>query len=200
MAGAKALARAERKERQDAKFALAKAKLVERVHPPTEPIIACTPDVDKTPRLAPHLQHAANKQQQQPKAIYNASRFTSPVTWCARRADLLGEWSWGEPRSWEADEWSSVIEPPLQNFETMTWAEIDKCTSDTGHKLHHTHSIEDVIDEAQDRWLALDLAEFETIFRFRLGGVRRLWGFIVQAHFHIIWWDRDHSIYPTEPS
>lgn len=28
---------------------------------------------------------------------------------------------------------------------------------------------------------------------------RLAWGFIVQAHFHFVWWDREHSLYPTEP-
>jgi len=52
----------------------------------------------------------------------------------------------------------------------------------------------DHIDKPKDRWRELDLEQFESIFRFRLGDQkRRTWGFIVQAHFHMVWWDRNHS-------
>jgi hypothetical protein len=90
--------------------------------------------------------------------------------------------------------------PPFDEFERLTWQEVDKASSESGHKMHHGHEVADLRDEAQDRWRALDLEQYDTTFRFRLGGTRRVWGFIVQAHFHAVWWDRNHKIYPTEPS
>jgi len=64
--------------------------------------------------------------------------------------------------------------------------------------MHHGHEVSDLVSEAQKRWIALDLEQFDSVFRFRLGGTKRVWGYIVQAHFHIVWWDRLHSIYPSE--
>jgi hypothetical protein len=36
------------------------------------------------------------------------------------------------------------------------------------------------------------------MFRFRLAGERRLWGYRVGRTFHVVWWDWDHKVYPTE--
>jgi len=39
----------------------------------------------------------------------------------------------------------------------------------------------------------------ESIFRFRLSNMRRLWGFRVVNQFQILWYDPEHNIYPTDP-
>lgn len=39
-----------------------------------------------------------------------------------------------------------------------------------------------------------------TIFRFRLSGEKRLWGFRKGATFHAVLWDPEHKVFPTEPS
>jgi hypothetical protein len=112
------------------------------------------------------------------------------------RIDHLGEWSWAEPRAWTDDEWARDIEPSFREFERMTWAQVDRFASGGGHKMHHAQEFERIVDEAQQRWMALDLAEFaDSIFRFRLGNTKRAWGFIVQAHFHMVWYERQHKIH-----
>jgi hypothetical protein len=59
--------------------------------------------------------------------------------------------------------------------------------------------MEILADEAQYR--AAELEKFsDTIFRFRLGSTKRLWGFRVVNHFEVIWYDPNHEIYPTEPA
>ena len=50
---------------------------------------------------------------------------------------------------------------------------------------------------AQRRWRDLEYEEFDVLFRFRLGNLKRAWGIVVQSHFFMVWWDRTHSIYPT---
>lgn len=37
----------------------------------------------------------------------------------------------------------------------------------------------------------------DAIARFRLGGTERLYGFLVGHEFHILWWDKDHEIWPS---
>lgn len=64
--------------------------------------------------------------------------------------------------------------------------------------MHHEQGVGSLLDEAQNRWLELGLEEFDTAFRFRLGGKRRFWGFRVQGHFFGVWWDREHSLYPVD--
>ncbi|BBQ51281.1 hypothetical protein WP2S18C03_03620 [Aeromonas veronii] len=198
--GKKSEARALRKAQALERFEASKPTLLSKVDAEQQPRQIAIPPLNDGPRLAPHLERAIAAAEKTPKAIKDGSRFGSLVTWCCTKADLEDIWSWGEHRAWEQHEWDEVIHPPFKDFAKLTWKEIDSHSSDTGHKKHHDHGVSDLIEEAQQRWRDLDLEQFETVFRFRLGNTGRVWGFIVQAHFHIVWWDRKHSIYPTEKS
>jgi len=46
----------------------------------------------------------------------------------------------------------------------------------------------------------LDETFGDEMFRFRLGGTARLWGFRANRTFHVVWWDPLHKVYPTEAS
>jgi len=133
----------------------------------------------------------------QPRALADGSRFAAQVTWCMRRRDVQGKWTWGEDRAWTEEEWRDIIEPAFLEYERLTWGEIDQRASGTGHKMHHFQELHTLVTEAQERWFDLGLEEFDTLFRFRLGGTRRFWGYILQAHFFGVWWDRAHGIYPV---
>jgi hypothetical protein len=85
----------------------------------------------------------------------------------------------------------------MNNLAQLTWGEVDQFSSDAGHKMHHGHEISDLVEEAQERWRRLGLEQYDSVFRFRLGGTRRFWGVIVQGHFYGVWWDRVHAIYPV---
>ncbi|MDI3384007.1 hypothetical protein ACFPPF_21980 [Xenophilus aerolatus] len=197
--GKKAAARQERKARLFEKFEAAKASLVARVNVGDEPKVAEILPSDATPRLAPHLIRELERKEREPKAQKDGSRFESRMTWCITQADREGHWPWKEPRDWTAHEWETLIRPPLTDLAALTWAEIDRLSSDTGHRMHHGHELSEIRIEAQRRWLELDLEQFDTVFRFRIGGQKsRAWGFVAQAHFHLVWWDREHSIYPTD--
>lgn len=59
-------------------------------------------------------------------------------------------------------------------------------------------SIETVEKCAQDDLARLGLDEIigdAPLFRFRLGGRKRLWGFRSDRVFHAVWWDTDHAVY-----
>lgn len=198
--GKKSEARALKKALAQEKFEANKAKFVAKVSGSDQPRQAVALPTNNRPRVAPHLARMAAEQEKLPKTAKDGSRFSSRVTWCITKADREDSWSWGEPRDWQQDEWDEVIHPPLQHFAALTWQEVDQFSSETGHKMHHGHEITDLREEAQNRWQALDLDQYDSVFRFRLGGTRRVWGFVVQAHFHAVWWDRYHNIYPTEPS
>lgn len=198
--------KSEERERRKAcaleKFEASKATLISKITANHQPRLVVKPFVNDKPRLAPHLGRTIAQAERSPKAIKDGSRFGSLVTWCISKADRAEHWSWGEPRDWEDHEWTLTIHPAFKNFEQLTWGEIDKCSSggNEGHKMHHSHEIDDLIDEAQERWRQLNFEQYDSIFRFRLGGQKcRAWGFIVQSHFYFVWWDRNHSIYPTSP-
>lgn len=197
--GNKRDARKAKKIRAQKKFEASKPAFLAKVTiDAPKPRQIVTSSLDSSPRVAPHLAREVAKT---PKTDMDGSRFGSRVTWCITKADREDNWSWSEPRQWSDEEWDNTIYPPLHQFEQLTWQEIDQFSSDTGHKMHHGHEVGDLINEAQDRWRQINLEEYDSVFRFRLGGQkRRAWGFIVQSHFYFIWWDREHKIYPTEPN
>jgi hypothetical protein len=119
------------------------------------------------------------------------------MRWTTEHADCEDDWSWG-PRQWSAADWAEVIFPKLANFQTMLWREIERATTDTGHHMHHSMSVEVICDECQTRLLELEKVDGD-IYRFRLGNRRRLWGFRVLNIFEILWYDPSHRVYPTDP-
>lgn len=114
--------------------------------------------------------------------------------------DRSGFWARsGAEREWTNGQWSAV-EASFSEWTKLTWAEIDQHTTDSGHKKHHGMPVEAICEEAQGRLLELDRLEADTIFRFRLGNKPRLWGFRHGAHFDLLWYDREHDVYPTDPA
>lgn len=37
----------------------------------------------------------------------------------------------------------------------------------------------------------------DSLARFRLGGTQRLYGFLIDHEFHVLWWDPNHEIWPS---
>jgi hypothetical protein len=188
--------KAQRKAERQAKFEAEKGALLQRMAPDVGPRLHALPLTNSNPRLAPHLQRLVANERT-PKAHKNGSHFAVKVTWCTSKGDTVGAWSWKEHRAWSAMEFDSDIKPQMDHFTQLTWAEVDGLNSGTQHKMHHHHEVGDIIPEAQDRWREIGLEEYDTLFRFRLGAKKRLWGFIAQGHFHAVWWDRVHAIYPV---
>jgi hypothetical protein len=180
----KAEARIARKAERALKQAEKSARLLERPDG-AEIRLAVAPEGDRAIRAG------AN-----PGSIYHMK-----MTWTVDTADCEGAWESGTPRQWGETCWDQTISPKLAEWQKLTWGEIDQFT--TGgkdrHKMHHSMDMEILADEAQYR--AAELEKFsDTIFRFRLGSTKRLWGFRVVNHFEVIWYDPNHEIYPTEPA
>ena len=192
----KAEKREERKRLQEEQFERAKAKFLAQVQVSGEPKIAHLPSAEKL-RLAVGVDPATLDIPQQPRVSVSGSILHLQVTWCVRKRDVAGTWSWQEMRLWSDHEWEQTIHPAFDQFERLTWAEVQKQISGEGHLMHHEHELPTVCEEAQARWIELGLEEFDTLFRFRLGNTRRFWGFRIGGHFFGVWWEREHNIYPT---
>lgn len=86
----------------------------------------------------------------------------------------------------------------------LTWGEIMSQMTGPYHRRrpkHNSYNFGAVCATAQCRLAELRLDEiFEEFFRFRLSGEKRLWGFRTGDVFHLLWWDPDHGVYPTERS
>lgn len=136
--------------------------------------------------------------EKQPRASENPnSIYSLPVRWSCDDPDLEGSWTWGVARQWAQRDWDTHIEPRLMEFARLTWGEIDVFSSDSGHKMHHNMDVEDICEEAQLRLMEIERYQ-DTIFRFRLGNLQRLWGFRILDEFIMIWYDPTHKIYPVD--
>lgn len=125
-----------------------------------------------------------------------------PMTWCASKSDVEGRWTWDEPRAWTDWEWESNVSPSLDQMRNGTWKDIlyvQKAKARDGKVVpkHHAQEVSSLVKEARDRWLFLQLDEFEEAFRFRFGSTVRAWGIRVGGHFFLVWWERHHRIYPV---
>lgn len=86
----------------------------------------------------------------------------------------------------------------------LKWSEIER--QNTGGRnrrsKHHSQPLGSLTSGAQSdlRKRKLDETFGDEMFRFRLSGTKRLWGFRDGQTFHVVWWDPDHAVYPTEPS
>ena len=50
---------------------------------------------------------------------------------------------------------------------------------------------------ARTRLETAGLADQTKIWRLALGGKPRLYGFLVGNIFHVVWWDREHEVWPS---
>ena len=191
----------EREARKKAKELKRKAKSVKykadfiENNPELIPKIQFLPDLDKRPKVDADISELESPKQ--PITNQTGSRFGLKMTWCARIADQNDQWSWGESRNWTSNEWTEQISKHLNSLEGQDWSEIQAMTSDNMHLMHHDHDIGDLCDEAIERWIERDLEQFDTLFRFRLGNKKRAWGVELQGHFFLVWYERDHRIYPV---
>lgn len=99
--------------------------------------------------------------------------------------------------------------PPLVDFicemAKLTWGQIEGQrvgTKDGSRRRNHSQEIRRLTSAAQKDLMKRQLPEMfdDTMFRFRLSGEQRLWGFRKRNVFHIVWWDPEHKVYPTEKS
>jgi len=152
----------------------------------------------KKARLLASLNVETSKQprtQRDPNSIMQLN-----MKWCCKQADLDGKWSWGQERQWSEQDWNTIIQPNLEMFSGLTWADIFAQQTGTKerHNKHHEMEISEIITEAINRWEEIELDQYDTIFRFRLSGKKRLWGYRITHTFKLVWWDPTHQIYPTK--
>lgn len=103
--------------------------------------------------------------------------------------EYVGAWSWPDVNSSEAGELLRF----LCEISRYTWAELVRLH---GGSYHHEQDIEEVCEQAQNRIVELGHdAQFEKLFRLRVGHRKRLWGFATEGVFYVLWWDPDHKVY-----
>lgn len=142
-----------------------------------------------------------------PRAASHAKTSAAPKknaggvnpTFSFRYADrqYVGAWKWPGP-----DEAHLIFEF-LCDMGQLTWIEIHQQITGPAHKRRPKHHFEDLgglCSEAQGRFTHLGLDDLcdDQLFRFRLGGGERLWGFIKEEVFYVVWWDSVHGVRPQK--
>lgn len=114
------------------------------------------------------------------------SYFDQKPSWNFSKCDL-------EHTKWtirNSDIFFEII-PKLISFEQRKWGDI---ISDKKH--NHWISYEKLSKEAQDRLIEIKLY-YDALFSLRLTGTMRLFGYIENGIFYIIWYDPNHEVCPA---
>lgn len=122
------------------------------------------------------------------------------VVWRFSIVDLDGSWGW---RTAAARRWWANILPKLQNFESMTWAELFSAAG--GRRAgnnHHPVKVEKLTKQAKIRLHEIRQDDVSDIFSLRLSGTERIYGIRDGRALKLIWYDEHHgdnarAVYPT---
>ena len=152
-------------------------------------------------RKAAQLGAKENGKKVSKKVLEEGTHSNAPFSWTAQRVDEghRGSWDW----DLSAAESKKILQF-LEDMSRLTWGEIDqhRTGGNSRHKKHHSQEVKSLCREAQRRFpecFSKDEEIPDQVYRFRFGGTERLWGIRVQGRFEMIWFDRNHKVYPTEP-
>jgi hypothetical protein len=148
-----------------------------------------------------HMQNDASRVSSSGKRVpEGAGSFRSfdggQFRWSAKNIDLesQGDWDW-ELKPSELRDLLCAIE----DYSASTWTEL---ILQQGGNRHHSQQTESLSKGAKDRlqqlFSGINSEYPEEIFRFRISGEIRLWGFRENGIFKILWYDRNHKVYPVQ--
>ena len=104
-----------------------------------------------------------------------------------KKAELDGPFGW---KTIDITTFITKVIPKLQNYETMTWGEIE------GGENHFS-DCDSLCKEAKDRLQVIRKDDREDLFSLRIDGKKRIWGDREGACLVILWWDPAHTVYPV---
>lgn len=121
-----------------------------------------------------------------PSNVFNPERYyrLNP-SWNFKTADKEN-WAFTKENIGE-NIWDEII-PKLESFESQTWNDILITAKKQNHSIH----AEDLNKIAQ-KCLMDKHIEAESIISLRLSGTHRIYGFIVDSVFNILWYDNNHG-------
>lgn len=112
---------------------------------------------------------------------------TQHPVWKFSSIDWNGEWGW---KKLSNEQWQSIIQK-LQNFESMTWGEIEGTHS-------HLVQISDCPNPlVQKRLNELQLDDYNELFSLRLSAKERIFGILFNNILKLLWYDPEHQVWPA---
>jgi hypothetical protein len=136
----------------------------------------------------------------QPRRGLNPDEYKKyKMVWQMPFSDREGKWKWHEARDWNDKENQEIISF-LNEYKNKTWNEIEREICNSKHQQKHKEQPTSTLcQDARKRWKKLDtISIFDTSFRFRLTGKKRIWGIRIEHEFFIVWYERHHKICPIK--
>lgn len=126
----------------------------------------------------------------------NESSEGLKVVWLFDKIDKNGPFAFSPSRT---DFLHKEILDKLIAYSSMTWREIRLQTHDNGKSKHHfLNDISKFSKDAQERFKQMNLEEYsDSIFSFALTNKLRVVGLRDREFFHVLWYDPEHNIYPS---
>lgn len=109
------------------------------------------------------------------------------IAWRFARLDLHGKWGWSA-----LGEDANAVLAKLRNFESLTLGELMRLEGST------QIGTEDLPAPAQKRLVDTGHDDLDAVWELRLTGKQRIWGAIDRAVFYLLWWDPEHTVYPSK--
>jgi hypothetical protein len=135
------------------------------------------PAAKQPPRTLPGLPGSSNSEDR--------------LCWRFTHADKDGPWGFGHL---ESDAICELL-AQLVKFESMTVNEAFHAGDYPG-KCYDLDALPNQL--ARERLDVLNLADQTKIWRLRISGTGRLYGFLTGNVFHVVFWDPDHEIWPSQ--
>ncbi|QSZ47248.1 hypothetical protein [Arthrobacter sp. D5-1] len=111
------------------------------------------------------------------------------LVWRFNQIDREGQWS---PTNIASSELGNLFDK-MASFETMTIGEIFAPGSEHGK----SYEVSKMPAPSQRRLQDIERDDETEIVRLRCGGAPRLYGFLREHIFHILWWDPRHEVWPS---
>lgn len=96
------------------------------------------------------------------------------------------QWAFNEEHAGELF-WKEIL-PRMEGLESQTWGEV----LIDGKKQNHSICVNKLNPDAQKR-LADKMIEFQAIISLRITGSHRLYGYMNDSVFNILWYDTEHG-------
>ncbi|MFD0405567.1 hypothetical protein [Kitasatospora sp. NPDC127116] len=125
------------------------------------------------------------------KVLPNSGNSADRICWRFTHVDHDGPWGLAKLSPAEME----YLLKKLADVEKQTVREIFNQSADLG-KHYETHDLPS--KAAQERLVELQLSDMTRISRLRFKGKERLFGFLVDNVFHVVWWDPEHEIWPSQ--
>jgi hypothetical protein len=98
------------------------------------------------------------------------------------------DWGWGKLT---IEQFFAILTGRLQDYEDMSWHDL------LNRKSCHTMPVSVIAGQAQAR-LSDRCPDIDTLHQIDIGKMGRIWGFKDRQRFYLIWYDPNHTVYPTQ--